>query len=412
MNKKLVVGPAVLAETVVKGPPIVGVPVINGAVGISAVPTAVTAAAIPNIASIAVTASPVTAVPISSIVTSRAPIIFSSPSVATVTATPPVVTVTATPQAVATASAASLASASADAAAALNEAAAVAISTAGGALTPQVIQDQLAIDNTQLNLNPALIPAVNIIPPEIPVTPRLPVGRLGPTPGPLLGVGPTPGTLLTTPGLGAVGTGTNIQREEQDALTVTPTIPQVTPQATLTPQQIAALQSQQALLNSQIRQTQTSVPSNIQREEASAGVTPNGLQITPQVTLTQEQISALQNQQILLNNQIQQAQQAAGTLIPSPTPASQPLFTPNTDNTNVVTLANLAQQNLLSAELAKSGIDASAVQLTNVPLSAVSSLGVGGLKGAINDGLTAEAWGRFSRDAEAGKKAGEKTKNN
>ncbi|RZB39667.1 uncharacterized protein BDFB_010569, partial [Asbolus verrucosus] len=452
-----VTGPAVVAETIVKGPPIVASPVLNAAVPVAAPVAAVTASPLATltgaIAPISVTAAPiatitsagwspvsVTPTPIATIAEAElSPISVTASPIATITGADiasvslpalsvasgvglgavapvqlagaalgaPIATVTvAPPQAVATASASpqlSVASASssthgasATASAAPNEATA-SVQAGGNVRTvsvtasplpvitstvlpavvnngiqglgdrrlvgindqvdlrgPQLVQDQLAVDNRQLTLNPALIPSGNIIPPEIGIATRGPVnGRLR----------PRPGDILTTPGLGSVATSTNIQREEVDA---------------------------------------------------TLRATPNTLQIGVNSGPTPEQAIALQNQQIWLNNQIQNVQQAGDPRLVNPnpqivniTPKNEILVGPPVDprlkpnGRQVATLANVQQRGILNTELAKSGIDASQLQLTNVPLSAVSTLPVQltnpvDLKGsAINDGLPAEAWGRY-----------------
>jgi hypothetical protein len=452
-------GPAVVAETVVKGAPLVATPLVAPVSAVTAAPIAVTGAPIATIsgaslapfaqiAPVSVTASPiatvtgaelapisVTASPLphltraelaSGLATSGVHAGLGGGLTATVTGVPPQA---ASPH-LSVASASATHGASATASAGLNKASAAVettgITTVTGAplplvppsiqgvnvgindridLTSQLVQDQLALDNRQLTLNPALIPAANIIPPEISVTPKTIIGR----------VRPTPGTLLTTPGLGSVAGSSNIQRDEADiALRVTPT-PVLGLLDGLTQQQLQVLQNQQV--------------QNIQRDEADIA-----LRVTPMPVLglhdglTQQQLQVLQNQQVLLNNQIQHAQQAAGPGVdisrvagpgvvgsnqligvrPShellPPPIADPRLVAG--GNQVASLASIQQQDLLAAELAKSGIDASQLQLTNVPLSAVSGLpiGLGQLKGGvINDGLGAEAWGRYGRGANSKK---------
>jgi hypothetical protein len=462
-------GPAVVAETVVKGAPLVATPLVAPVSAVTAAPIAVTGAPIATIsgaslapisltllaqiAPVSVTASPiatvtgaelapisVTASPLphltraelaSGLATGGVHAGLGGGLTATVTGVPPqaVATASASPH-LSVASASSTHGASATASAGPNKASAAVettgITTVTGAplplvppsiqgvnvgindridLTSQLVQDQLALDNRQLTLNPALIPAANIIPPEISVTPKTIIGR----------VRPTPGTLLTTPGLGSVAGSSNIQRDEADiALRVTPT-PVLGLLDGLTQQQLQVLQNQQV--------------QNIQRDEADIA-----LRVTPTPVLglhdglTQQQLQVLQNQQVLLNNQIQHAQQAAGPGVdisrvagpgvvgsnqligvrPShellPPPIADPRLVAG--GNQVASLASIQQQDLLAAELAKSGIDASQLQLTNVPLSAVSGLpiGLGQLKGGvINDGLGAEAWGRYGRGANSKK---------
>jgi hypothetical protein len=457
-------GPAVVAETVVKGTPLVATPLVAPVSAVTAAPIAVTGAPIATIsgaslapfaqiAPVSVTASPiatvtgaelapisVTASPLphltraelaSGLATGGVHAGLGGGLTTTVTGVPPqaVATASASPH-LSVASASSTHGASATASAGLNKVSAAVettgITTVTGAplplvppsiqgvnvgindridLTSQLVQDQLALDNRQLTLNPALIPAANIIPPEISVTPKTIIGR----------VRPTPGTLLTTPGLGSVAGSSNIQRDEADiALRVTPT-PVLGLLDGLTQQQLQVLQNQQV--------------QNIQRDEADIA-----LRVTPTPVLglhdglTQQQLQVLQNQQLLLNNQIQHAQQAAGPGVdisrvagpgvvgsnqligvrPShellPPPIADPRLVAG--GNQVASLASIQQQDLLAAELAKSGIDASQLQLTNVPLSAVSGLpiGLGQLKGGvINDGLGAEAWGRYGRGANSKK---------
>jgi hypothetical protein len=462
-------GPAVVAETVVKGAPLVATPLVAPVSAVTAAPIAVTGAPIATIsgaslapisltplaqiAPVSVTASPiatvtgaelapisVTASPLphltraelaSGLATGGVHAGLGGVLTATVTGVPPraVATASASPH-LSVASASATHGASATASAGPNKASAAVettgITTVTGAplplvppsiqgvnvgindridLTSQLVQDQLALDNRQLTLNPALIPAANIIPPEISVTPKTIIGR----------VRPTPGTLLTTPGLGSVAGSSNIQRDEADiALRVTPT-PVLGLLDGLTQQQLQVLQNQQV--------------QNIQRDEADIA-----LRVTPTPVLglhdglTQQQLQVLHNQQVLLNNQIQHAQQAAGPGVdisrvagpgvvgsnqligvrPShellPPPVADPGLVAG--GNQVASLASIQQQNLLAAELAKSGIDASQLQLTNVPLSAVSGLpvGLGHLKGGvINDGLGAEAWGRYGRGANSKK---------
>ncbi|KAJ3631046.1 hypothetical protein MTP99_012201 [Tenebrio molitor] len=451
-----VTGPAVVAETVVKGAPLVATPLVASVSAVTAAPIAVTGAPIATIsgaslapfaqiAPVSVTASPiatVTGAELAPISVTASPLPhLTRAELASGLATSGVhaglgggltATVTGVPsQAVATASASphlSVASASAThgASATASAVETTGITTVTGAplplvppsiqgvnvgindridLTSQLVQDQLALDNRQLTLNPALIPAANIIPPEISVTPKTIIGR----------VRPTPGTLLTTPGLGSVAGSSNIQRDEADiALRVTPT-PVLGLVDGLTQQQLQVLQNQQV--------------QNIQRDEANIA-----LRVTPTPVLglhdglTQQQLQVLQNQQVLLNNQIQHAQQAAGPGVdisrvagpgvvgsnqligvrPSHELLPPPIADPGlvAGGNQVASLASIQQQNLLAAELAKSGIDASQLQLTNVPLSAVSGLpiGLGHLKGGvINDGLGAEAWGRYGRGANSKK---------
>jgi hypothetical protein len=459
-------GPAVVAETVVKGAPLVATPLVASVSAVTAAPIAVTGAPIATIsgaslapisltplaqiAPVSVTASPiatdrlapisVTASPLphltraelaSGLATGGVHAGLGGGLTTTVTGVPPqaVATASASPH-LSVASASATHGASATASTGLNKASAAVettgITTVTGAplplvppsiqgvnvgindridLTSQLVQDQLALDNRQLTLNPALIPAANIIPPEISVTPKTIIGR----------VRPTPGTLLTTPGLGSVAGSSNIQRDEADiALRVTPT-PVLGLLDGLTQQQLQVLQNQQV--------------QNIQRDEADIA-----LRVTPTPVLglhdglTQQQLQVLQNQQVLLNNQIQHAQQAAGPGVdisrvagpgvvgsnqligvrPShellPPPIADPRLVAG--GNQVASLASIQQQDLLAAELAKSGIDASQLQLTNVPLSAVSALpvGLGQLKGGvINDGLGAEAWGRYGRGANSKK---------
>jgi hypothetical protein len=457
-------GPAVVAETVVKGAPLVATPLVASVSAVTAAPIAVTGAPIATIsgaslapfaqiAPVSVTASPiatvtgaelapisVTASPLphltraelaSGLATSGVHAGLGGVLTATVTGVPPqaVATASASPH-LSVASASATHGASATASAGPNKASAAVettgITTVTGAplplvppsiqgvnvgindridLTSQLVQDQLALDNRQLTLNPALIPAANIIPPEISVTPKTIIGR----------VRPTPGTLLTTPGLGSVAGSSNIQRDEADiALRVAPT-PVLGLVDGLTQQQLQVLQNQQV--------------QNIQRDEANIA-----LRVTPTPVLglhdglTQQQLQVLQNQQVLLNNQIQHAQQAAGPGVdisrvagpgvvgsnqligvrPSHELLPPPIADPGlvAGGNQVASLASIQQQDLLAAELAKSGIDASQLQLTNVPLSAVSGLpiGLGQLKGGvINDGLGAEAWGRYGRGANSKK---------
>jgi hypothetical protein len=462
-------GPAVVAETVVKGTPLVATPLVAPVSAVTAAPIAVTGAPIATIsgaslapisltplaqiAPVSVTASPiatvtgaelapisVTASPLphltraelaSGLATGGVHAGLGGVLTATVTGVPPraVATASASPH-LSVASASATHGASATASAGPNKASAAVettgITTVTGAplplvppsiqgvnvgindridLTSQLVQDQLALDNRQLTLNPALIPAANIIPPEISVTPKTIIGR----------VRPTPGTLLTTPGLGSVAGSSNIQQDEADiALRVTPT-PVLGLLDGLTQQQLQVLQNQQV--------------QNIQRDEADIA-----LRVTPTPVLglhdglTQQQLQVLHNQQVLLNNQIQHAQQAAGPGVdisrvagpgvvgshqligvrPSHELLPPPIADPGlvAGGNQVASLASIQQQNLLAAELAKSGIDASQLQLTNVPLSAVSGLpvGLGHLKGGvINDGLGAEAWGRYGRGANSKK---------
>ncbi|CAH1370646.1 unnamed protein product [Tenebrio molitor] len=459
-----VTGPAVVAETVVKGAPLVATPLVASVSAVTAAPIAVTGAPIATIsgaslapfaqiAPVSVTASPiatvtgaelapisVTASPLphltraelaSGLATSGVHAGLGGGLTATVTGVPSqaVATASASPH-LSVASASATHGASATASAGPNKASAAVettgITTVTGAplplvppsiqgvnvgindridLTSQLVQDQLALDNRQLTLNPALIPAANIIPPEISVTPKTIIGR----------VRPTPGTLLTTPGLGSVAGSSNIQRDEADiALRVAPT-PVLGLVDGLTQQQLQVLQNQQV--------------QNIQRDEANIA-----LRVTPTPVLglvdglTQQQLQVLHNQQVLLNNQIQHAQQAAGPGVdisrvagpgvvgsnqligvrPSHELLPPPIADPGlvAGGNQVASLASIQQQNLLAAELAKSGIDASQLQLTNVPLSAVSGLpiGLGHLKGGvINDGLGAEAWGRYGRGANSKK---------
>jgi hypothetical protein len=442
-------GPAVVAETVVKGAPLVATPLVAPVSAVTAAPIATISGAslapisltlLAQIAPVSVTASPIAELAPISVTASPLPHLTRA-ELASGLATGGVhaglgggltTTVTGVPlQAVATASASphlSVASASSThgASATASAVETTGITTVTGAplplvppsiqgvnvgindridLTSQLVQDQLALDNRQLTLNPALLPAANIIPPEISVTPKTIIGR----------VRPTPGTLLTTPGLGSVAGSSNIQRDEADiALRVTPT-PVLGLLDGLTQQQLQVLQNQQV--------------QNIQRDEADIA-----LRVTPTPVLglhdglTQQQLQVLQNQQVLLNNQIQHAQQAADPGVdisrvagpgvvgsnqligvrPShellPPPIADPRLVAG--GNQVASLASIQQQDLLAAELAKSGIDASQLQLTNVPLSAVSGLpiGLGQLKGGvINDGLGAEAWGRYGRGANSKK---------
>ncbi|XP_068907698.1 calphotin-like [Tenebrio molitor] len=444
-----VTGPAVVAETVVKGAPLVATPLVAPVSAVTAAPIATISGAslapisltlLAQIAPVSVTASPIAELAPISVTASPLPHLTRA-ELASGLATGGVhaglgggltTTVTGVPlQAVATASASphlSVASASSThgASATASAVETTGITTVTGAplplvppsiqgvnvgindridLTSQLVQDQLALDNRQLTLNPALLPAANIIPPEISVTPKTIIGR----------VRPTPGTLLTTPGLGSVAGSSNIQRDEADiALRVTPT-PVLGLLDGLTQQQLQVLQNQQV--------------QNIQRDEADIA-----LRVTPTPVLglhdglTQQQLQVLQNQQVLLNNQIQHAQQAADPGVdisrvagpgvvgsnqligvrPShellPPPIADPRLVAG--GNQVASLASIQQQDLLAAELAKSGIDASQLQLTNVPLSAVSGLpiGLGQLKGGvINDGLGAEAWGRYGRGANSKK---------
>jgi hypothetical protein len=418
-------GPAVVAETVVKGAPLVATPLVASVSAVTAAPIAVTGAPIATIsgaslapfaqiAPVSVTASPiatvtgaelapisVTASPLphltraelaSGLATSGVHAGLGGGLTATVTGVPSqaVATASASPH-LSVASASATHGASATASAGPNKASAAVettgITTVTGAplplvppsiqgvnvgindridLTSQLVQDQLALDNRQLTLNPALIPAANIIPPEISVTPKTIIGR----------VRPTPGTLLTTPGLGSVAGSSNIQRDEADiALRVTPT-PVLGLVDGLTQQQLQVLHNQQVLLNNQIQHAQ---------QAAGPGV----------------DISRVAGPGVVGSNQLIGVRPSHELL---PPPIADPGLVAG--GNQVASLASIQQQNLLAAELAKSGIDASQLQLTNVPLSAVSGLpiGLGHLKGGvINDGLGAEAWGRYGRGANSKK---------
>ncbi|EFA02526.1 hypothetical protein TcasGA2_TC008231 [Tribolium castaneum] len=365
-------------------------------------------------------------------------------------------------------------------------------------LGPRLIHDQLAIDNRQLHLNPALIPSANIIPPEISVTPKTPIARLR----------PTPGTLLTTPGLGTVANSPNILREEgsvginvtpdslhyvpqsqhilreygRAGLGVTPNTLQYGPQSPhliregggiglgVTPNTLQYGAQSPHILREEgnvglgvtpntleygpqsphlIREeggvrlgvTPNTLqygaqPSHILREEegAALGVTPNTLQYGPQSRddgravqyipqpqlrnqeqpqLSPQQLAALQYQQNLINNQILYASggQSTGPALFTPTEGPEEEDRPGEDPNVAIGGARITpppvipQQGVLGSELAKSGVDASQVQLTNVPLSDVSNLPEdSNVKRAVLYNVRAQSRGRHGRQVEEEKK--------
>ncbi|XP_044255072.1 calphotin-like [Tribolium madens] len=165
--------------------------------------------------------------------------------------------------------------------------------------------------------------------------------------------------------------------------------------------------------------------SHILREDGSAGLglTPNTLQYIPQPQLTNQrqpqlssqQFVALQNQQNLLNNQIQYAPAGQATGPALFTPTEEPNEDRPGEDPNVAIGGaritppppppNIPQQGVLSSELAKSGIDASQLQLTNVPLSAVSNFPEDlNVKRAVIYNVRPQSRGRHGRQVENEKK--------
>lgn len=268
-------------------------------------------------------------------------------------------------------------------------------------LGPQLIHDQIAIDNRQLRLNPALIPSANIIPPEISVTPKAAVPRLR----------PTPGTLLTTPGLGTVASSPNILREEGSAGINVNTVNTGLGPVAYSPNVLRGEEGVGININTVNTGLGNAAYSPNVLKEGPVGI--NTLQYAQQRQISPQQLYSLQNQRNLLNNQIQYSPQQSSTGPALFTPTEEPIEDRPGQDPNVAIggaritpLPNYQQQGIISSELAKSGIDASQLQLTNVPLSDVSNLpGNVNLQGAVvNNGPRAQGLGRYGREVEKEKK--------